>query len=439
MAVPTPKFNWEQVFRIQQETSYGSGGGTADWNIGGNGGGATGWRDVPVVPGSIRINPTETAIFPSYVSGNRELNQQAPVGGLFEVPGSFEMPVIPELMYPFWVGVMGGTPSNAETAGSAALASTAFASVATLDTQPNGTEQLKFVISSSTAASAASINIIQNATTVETITIGTSASSVDGDYYSKGAYDGSTNAITFTVAGTVTAGTVVISGVDYVTGTFTMGTGNPSYRIEEGGQPKSATDSSYYTGVALRDIVLSFDKTANDGLLMATTNFMSQFPTSATSGTFGNDANLYYRVFAGWTATITKDGAAFDKATGMELTIDGGTELFQVASGDQNPAGLNKGPQQLTMSLSMIAEDATEWNDFIGQTEGDYTITFTSPYNIVDTTKWSIVLELTRAYIETYTPTIQQNNLFGADLAFRTIRDSSDSILKVTTVSRMPV
>src|SRR3990172_4963334 len=160
MTAPDPKQLWEQFFRVQIESAFGAGGGSANWNIGGNGGGATGWRDVPVIPGSVRINPIETAIFAQYAAGKRPINQQAPIAGGVSVEGSFEMPVYPELIYPFLRAVMGGV-SNVETAGSAAQASTAFGSLATLTTQPNGTEVLKFVIASSTAASGASINIIQ--------------------------------------------------------------------------------------------------------------------------------------------------------------------------------------------------------------------------------------------------------------------------------------
>jgi hypothetical protein len=237
MTVPVPKALWEQFFKAQFEATFGGAVGTADWNIGGNGGGANGFRDLAVLPNSVRINPVETQIFLENAAGLRELNQQAPVPGQYETTGSFEMPFVPELIYPIFRAVMGGV-SNVETAGSAALASEAFATVATLDTQPDGTEFLKFVIASSTAASGAAINIIQSAATVETITIGDNAGTVNGDYYSKGAYDGSVNAITFTVDGTVTDGTVVISGVDLVTSALTMANTNPTMKIEEAGQPR---------------------------------------------------------------------------------------------------------------------------------------------------------------------------------------------------------
>lgn len=437
MTAPVPKSLWEQFFKAQFESTFAGAVGTADWNIGGNGGGAIGFRDLAVVPGSVRINPTEAQAFLENAAGLRELNQQAPVPGAYETTGSFEMPFVPELIYPIFRAVMGGV-SNVETAGSAALASTAFASVATLDTQPDGTEVLKFVIASSTAASGAAINIIQSAATVETITIGDSGTSVDGAYYSKGAYDGSVNAITFSIDGTVTSGMVVVSGVDLVTSTLTMANTNPTMKLEEAGQPKSASNSGFYTGAAFKDFELTFDRTALDGLIMVTTNFASKFYAAASATTYGNDVATYYHPFAGWNASLTKGGSAFDKLQQLTLTVDGGTELFVVASGDQDASGLSFGPQQVTPTFTILPEDATEWDAFVGQTVGDYHIILTSPNNIVDSIPWTTTIELTKSYIETYAENTADNQ-FGAEMAMRTINDSSDGIIKITHVSRMPV
>ncbi len=437
MAAPTPKALWNQFFKAQFESTFGGAVGTADWNIGGNGGGAIGFRDLAVMPNSVRINPVETQIFLENAAGLRELNQQAPVPGQRETTGSFEMPFVPELIYPIFRAVMGGV-SNVETAGAAALASTAFASVATLDTQPDGTELLKFVIASSTAASAAVINIIQSAATVEIITIGSNGSTVDGDYYSKGAYDGSSNAITFTIEGTVTSGTVVISGVDLVTSTLTMANTVSSMKLEEAGQPKSAANSGFYAGTAFKDFEITFDKTALDGLIMLTTNFSSKFYASATANTYANDVATFYHPFAGWNVTLTKGGSAFDKLQQMTLATDGGTELFRVASGDQDPAGMSFGPQQVTATFAVLNQDATEWDEFVGQTVANYHIIFTSPNSIVDATKWTTTFELTKTYIETFAEGTSDTN-FSAEMGLRTINDSSDGILKITHVSRMPV
>lgn len=437
MTAPVPKQLWQQFYRAQFETAFGAGGGSVDWNIGGNGGGATGWRDLAVIPGTVGITPTEAQIFMANAAGKRPLNQQPPVPGAYDVTGSFEMPVLPELIYPIFRSIMGGV-SNVETAGSAALVATAFASVATLDTQSDGTEMLKFVIASSTAAAGAAINIIQSTVTVETITIGDNAGSVDGNYYSKGAYDGSSAAITFTVDGTVTSGMVTISGIDKVTNTFTMATTNPFMKLEEAGQPKSAANSSFYTGTAFKDVTLAFDRTAADGLLMATPTFASKFPTFATAGTYANDAALYYHPLGAWTASLTKGGSAFDKVQSISLVIDGGTVLFPVASGGQDSAGGSFADQQVSGTFTILPEDSTEWNNFVGQTAGDYHLIFTSPNFIVDTDPWLITIEMTALYFETYVENAQAG-MFGADLGIRPIDEATDGIIKITTVTRMPV
>jgi hypothetical protein len=438
MAVTVPKQFWEQFFRIQTESAFGAGGGTADWHIGGNGGGATGWRDVPVIPGSVRIQPTEAQIFAQYAAGQREMNLQAPVPGAYDVSGSFEMPMFIELIDPFLYGVLGAA-SRVETAGTAALASTAFASLATLDTQSDGTEQLKFVIASSTDATGAAINIIQNAVTVETITIGTNAGSVDGTYYSKGAYDGTTNAITFSVSGTVTAGLVTVSGVDYVTTEFTLATTNPSFKIEEAGQPRSASNSGYYTGSVIPTLQFVYDRTALDGLVTSTAAMVSQFVTDATAGTFANDPANYYHPLGGWTASITRGGAAYEKVQSADYTIGGMTALFPISSGNQNPSGPTYGASEMTGTLTILPEDNTEWGYYTGQTVSDIHLTYTSPESIVDSTKWSMVFEWTKLYLETYVEGAGADGLINAALGFRTIKDASDGIVKVTTVSRMPV
>lgn len=109
---------------------------------------------------------------------------------------------------------LGFTPA----AGAAALASTAFASLATLDTQPARRERLTFTISGSSAASGAKINIVQSGATVETIEIPDSAASVDGDYtQTLFVEEGTVNNVTFTVEGTVTGGNVVVSATRFFT------------------------------------------------------------------------------------------------------------------------------------------------------------------------------------------------------------------------------
>lgn len=434
---------FSRFWRIRSEASFNAASpeGGAEWNIGGNGGGANGWLDLPVTRESDGLQPKSTIIYPSTASGSRAMNAALPIAGAYPVElGTLEFAVYPELIDRIFRQVFGSV-ARTPTAGAAAKSSVAFASLATLDTQPNGTEQLKFTIASSTAASSAVINIIQSATTQETITIGTSASSVDGDYYSKGGYDGSANAITFTVSGTVTSGMVVVSGVDKNSNVFTAGSTNPSLIIQQGARPEADLGSSYaeyFPGVVIPTLQLAYDRSAPDNLLMATATIMGLNPTTATAGTYANDAATYYRPFAGWTGALTLDGASWSEVVAANITIQPNNELYAVSSGTQQASGQIPGYFEVFGTLTILPADETQWAAYRAQTVQNVELTFTTPHYIVDTTGYSLLLEFTQFTIEDYTRNAQ-SMAQGAELAFRTVYHSSDGPCKATVVSRMPV
>jgi len=439
MATTVPIPSWKLFYRVAPETAYSTNAVTAEWNIGGNGGGAKGYRDCALNPDQTPIVFANNQVFQQYAAGKRPMNQQAPVEGAYTVEHSLEMPMYLELVDPFLHALMGST-ARTPTAGAAALSSTAFASVATLDTQSDGTEVFKFVVASSTAASSAVINIIQSAATVETITIGTNASSVDGDYYSKGAYDGTSDAITFTIGGTITSGMVVVSGVDSNSNVHTLGTSAPpTLQIEEGGRPGSGSSSFFYAGCVVPSMTFSFDRTAADGMVAVSADIASEYPSVSTATTYSNDAKTYYHPLQGWTASITKAGAAFSKLQGASITIANANTLFAVSSGNQQPSGAFAGGAEVTGTLTVLAEDNTEFTAFDAQTVGDYEITFTSPQSIVDSTKWSLLFEFSETYFETLATTQGGDGLLATELAIRTTDDASDGIVKITSVNRMPV
>lgn len=432
------KATWQRYFRIRTESSFNAASpeGGAGWNIGGNGGGANGWVDLPVTKESDGLQPKSTIIFPSTASGSRAMNAALPVAGAYPTElGSLEMAVYPELIDRLF-RLKFGTVGRVETAGTAAQTSTAFSSLATLSAQPDGTEQLKFVITSSTAASAAAINIIQSGATQETITIGTNAGTVDGTYYSKGAYNGSVNAITFTVAGTVTAGMVTVSGVDKVTNTFTVGNTHPTGVIEQGGRAESGASSEYLTGIVVPTLGLAYDRSAPDSLLMATATIQGIFGGEATAGTYANDAAKYYRPLAGWTASLTLGGSAWAEVVAINATIQSNNELYAVSSGAQNASGYIPGEFEVFGTMTVLPGDESRWDDYRAQTIRDVELTFTSPYYIVDTTPYTFKLEFTKFAVEDYTRN-RQSMAQGAEIAFRTIYDATDGPVKATVVSRM--
>jgi len=434
-----------EFVRYRTEASFNAAtpAGGSDWNIAGNGGGANGWFELPVMKED-ELQPKSTIIYPMTKSGGRHRHVALPVAGAMPSElGNYNFPIYPVLCDRIWRAVF-GTVSRSNTAGVAAKSSVAFASLATLDTQPATSEVLVFTIASSTAASAASINIIQSGATVETITIGTNAGTVDGAYYSKGAYDGSSNAITFTIAGTVTSGMVVVTGIKYVTNTFTVGNTTPSLVIEQGGRVEAgSSNSEYFPGCIIPTLALTYDRSAMDGLLMGNATISGLNPTATTAGTFANDAANYYRPFASWTGSVTVDGASYAELRAATINVNPNTGLYEVSSGTQSPSGKAEGEFEITGELTIIPADETQFDAYQAQTIEDVNITFTSPYMVNASTPFSLVFEIPQLSLGDYTRTqitVGGAIVQGATVPFTGIYESAHSgAARLTTVDRTPV
>ena len=433
---------WLNYWRVRRESAFNSAiVNSPDWNVATD---AFGWVELPPMD-SDGLNPEQTIIFPTGQSGKRSLHNAIPVAGAYGTNlGTLEMPIYPELADRFLYNMFGQV-TRTPTAGSAALSSTAFASLASLDTQPNGTEQLKFTISGSTAASGASINIVQSSATVETITIPDSGSSVDGDYYSKGGYDGSTSAITFTIAGTVTSGNVVVAGVDYTTNAFTPVTTNviPTLQIEQGGRPEAGSgNSEFFNGVVVNQSTWSYDRLVADGTLAASFNLMGRFPGSgAAAGTYSDDAATYYKPIAGWTGTasVGGDSGECDRIVSASININPNNDLLAASCGTRQPSEAISGQLDVTGTVVIRPEDETYWNAFANTTVQDLELDFVTPFYVVDTTGYQVKIDISSAYFETYERG-RQGQAQIATIGFRGIYNSGDSgPVRITTRCRMPV
>ena len=435
---------WRQFLRVREESSFNaSNPETAnEWQ---QVAGANGWLDAIDDLNGAGLQQSTPLIFPSAKAGRRFMNNAAPVAGAQEVAlGPIVMPVYPDLIIP-WMRSCLGTKTITPTAGTAALASTAFASVATLDTQPSTLEQLKFVIASSTAASGASIDIIQNSVTVETITIPDSGSSVDGNYYSKGAYDGSTNAITFSISGTVTSGTVVISGVKSNATNLKFSSSaaaslvvEQAARVEEG-----SANSEFFPGCKVPTMSFAYDRRAVDNLLLATFNISGLQPTVATSTTYANDAAAGsvagYLPFAGWTAAIQIDDVDNTEIMAATININSNDEHYATSSGSQSPTGAIEGMAEFTANITLLPGSTTRWDDYQAATSRKIEIEFLTPHYINATTPYQFKITSNNAYIETYTRG-NEGAAQSAEILIRGVYNSTDSgPCQVDVRSRMPV
>jgi hypothetical protein len=432
---------WTRFIRVRSEASWNAAtpGGGAGWNIGGNGGGANGWFELPVIKDSDGLQPKSTIIYPTTMAGTRAMNVALPVAGAYPTElGNLEFGFYPELVDRILRAVF-GTVQRTESAGTAAKSSVAFASLATLDAQPTGDEQLKFVVASSTAASSAAINILEAGVVVETITIGTSVATVDGSYYSKGGW-GAGGTVTFTVTGTVSSGAVVVSGIKYVTNVHTIGNTTPSLVIEQGGRTEAGSgNSEFFPGCVIPTLVLSYDRSAPDNMLMCNATIQGLNPTNATAGTFANDAAKFYQPFAGWTASATIGGAACGEIVAAQITIQPNTSLYAASCGTQQPSGKLEGEVEVFGTFTILPADNTQWNNYRNSTVKDVEIDFLTPFMVNASSPYRLLLELTQTTFSDYTRNRQQTNAQGAEVAFRTIYDSSDGPIKATTRCRLPV
>jgi hypothetical protein len=433
---------WKRYWRISTESSadVASPATKADWHIGGNGGGANGWMDLAISKDTDGLQFHPPLIFPTPAAGNRSMNTADPVAGAY-VPelGTLPFFVYPELTDRILRAVMGGV-SRSPTAGVAARASIAFGSLATLTTQPSTLEQLKFVIASSSAASSAAINIIQNGITAETITIGTNVGTVDGTYYSQNAYDGSVNAVTFTVTGTVTSGMVTVSGVTKNTNTFTWATTNPTLAIEQGGRIEAGSgNSEYFTGVIVPQCSFSYDRSTPDGLLQGEMTLHGMNRATATATTFQNAPAIYTKPFAGWTGSFTIDGSSNLELAAATVNFNNNNEIFAVSSGNQKASGAIEGEVEVFGELQMLPGDSTRHSDFVNATNRTLVLLFTTPYFITGSTPYTMQFTFTRVFFGDYTRN-RRGMVQAATLPFRAVYNSTDSgASKVVVVSRMPV
>lgn len=419
---------FKQFLRIRTESSFNAANPETaqEWNVKA---GATGWMDLYDQVDGDGLQHHTPLIFPQGKSGSRAMNDAAPVAGAQDASlGTLTMPVYPELIDRILQAAM-GTVARVETAGVAAKSSVAFASLATLDTQPASEEQLKFVIASSTAASGASINIIQSGVTVETITIPDSGATVDGDYYMKyRVLDGTTNNVTFTVAGTVTSGTVVVSGIKYVDINHKVGSTAPSLVIEQAARvEEGASNSEFFPGIKIPQLQLSYDRNSLDSLLLATATINGLAPTVAASTTFGSDvALLVYKPFAAWTASVQIDDVANLELVAVNININSNDQHYSVSSGNQAPQGAIEGLQEVFGTLTVLPIDTTRWDDYLAGTGRKLEIEFLTDYYVNASTPYRFKITMNDVYIVDYVRN-QQDAAQGAELTFRAIYNTTDA------------
>ena len=440
-----------QTWRYRLETAFNAAlpGIAAEWN--GNPDLIPGWHDLPVVQESEGLQPKSTIIYPSTAAGQPFMNTALPVAGSFPTDlGSLEMATYLELIDPLLIHIFGQV-TRVDTPGVAAAATVVFGSLATLDTQPVGTEQLIFTIDSATATSGAEINIIQNAITVETIVILDSVAPQDPFVvYSKGGYDGSVNAITFSIAGTVTGGNVVVTGSQYTTSTYSFPTDPtsvpPTLVIEEVGRPEAGVGAGkgaeFYPGCIIPTLDWAFDASANDNLLMSSLTVLGVNPSLADPVPYVNDAAKYYRPIVGWNGVFKIDVGAglvnFCEVVTGTFSLNSNNEMVQEECSTQNPTGFVRGLFESMGSFTFLPSDDSRWLDYRAAQERPAQMLFQSQQFIHGSTPWSLQIDMSSWTIEDYSRN-KQSAAMGVEMTYRSVANDTDGgPIKVVVVSRKP-
>ena len=407
-----------------------------DWNVD-----PLGWVDIAADDAN-NLNYVIGHIAPTLSTGVRSAKTVTPVGGRQDPAlGQLAGPVIVELLDRFLVTHM-GQPVRTPTAGVAALVSTAWLSVATLDTQPANSELLEFTIVSSTDATGASIDVVQNALTVETITIPDNVGTVDGVYSTKRAYDGGTNAVTFVVAGTVTAGMVAVAGVVSKSSVFKYLEVTPDAWVEqhrvEAGPGAAYTNSQFFGGVKIPEITLAYDNSI-DGFFAWTASLIGGEMLANPQTTFAQDALLYHP-FANWTAAVTIDGADIGcEVAALSLTMNNGDVKIQGSTGNQFSCASGLGQVDVNGDLTLTLFDDTHWvRHTAAGTLYNLVITLTSPALIATSVNPSFTIRLPRVDYTTYTPENSGDGASqGATVGLTAIYDQTEAAeLIITTVGQ---
>jgi hypothetical protein len=444
----TVEGTWKRYYRISIEENPDDASPEAkgEWNIGGNLGGAYGWMDYPVSKDTDGLQFKIPPIYPTPMAGNPAMNTADPIAGAYSAElGSLPSAVWPEFIdRPLYVA-MGGQ-AKVETAGSAALAATAFATLVSgavaLDTQSNGTEMLKFTVAGADDATAAVLQIKRGTTVLETITIGTKATSPNGVYYSKGAYNGTGSGNALSILATGAMGgtpTVAVAGVDYVTTTFSWASSRKTLAIEQGGRQEAGSgNSEYFTGCILPTLAFNYDRAAADGLLLADATLQGMNRTAATAKTYQNDTAAYYRPFAAWAGAASIDGAASTEIVAASFTLQNNDSLYAVSSGLQKSSGKIPGEYEVFGELTVLPADETRWNDYINSVNRILVLDFKTPFYVVDTTPYQLQFTFSRVFLGDYNRN-RQNMAQGAGLPFRAVYNATDvGACKVVKVDRMP-
>lgn len=412
---------WKDVAAIGRESAFGtSPSGTLPYHLGGS------YFMLPVEQHSLagKIDKTN----PASRTGYREANAYAPVVGTRRVEGTVQGDVFPDALGALLYAALGACNSTRTADAANPLNTEADISLGISPiTNPTTSAFLQFVITSA-AGSNMSLTIVGVTANGDTMTevLPVTLSSGAATVYSRYSYDTITS---ITPAG-FTAGALTLNGYVSAAHVFTLADTPVSYSIINKGDPGcSSSQQATYAKCVLRSLRLDADAGAGATRLTYNADWIGQYGTYATASTLYPSVD---KPLAGWNMGVLRNGAAYYHIVRLTMQISTGNNVVWTADSSQDPRYAIGGQFAVTGQMTLVMEDGTDWNLFANNSESNFEITFSNPYDLLAAgTEKQVLFELTRLYFtNAQKQDYQAAQAIQAD--FTTVRDASDGALRVT-------
>jgi hypothetical protein len=422
----TYQATWKRGMRIARESAFGTAPSYVNYNEGGK------WFSLITTSAPGALRKRQAMIVPVGRVGKRNAHQYEPVPGRRHSEGSLDIPFVADVGGLWLLGALGAVASTpADDAGNPLLAD-----------GPIGVSPESLVVTDPTTSAILEVTTTGTTTGTGTLVItGVDADgrtktesialSGDGTFYSRRSWTSLTTVVlTHTFSG---PGNIEINGVVSVSHLFTQADTQPTFAVEEQGDPAAGVGNSWlYTGQILQSLGIAFDATEDEGLLTFSPTFQGKYPTAGAASTYQQSVHT---AFPSWVVSLTKDGSPYNsRVKSMDLTINTGSRIVKASAGSQDPQGVLYGERLIEGQIVIAVEDDEEYQNFIDRDGIALVLTMESPFALDATTFQALTLNLYEVYI-TEVEDGDREGLQTLTLSFYCREDPVSGIARATLVN----
>lgn len=421
--------------KIATEASRGVAPTASNWYQGGR------WHDV-ITDGLPSLQDQKAIIFPEGHAGRRSINQQPPVEGRKWSDGGFNANVTADWIGLLFHAALGGASSNSVPSTDPTLLTAEPINATTkplvLSSQPSdGGAILRFHIEGASTPGliqVQGIDVYGNGAS-ETISYGSA-----GYFYTRTSFSAiGASSASITTTNAADGATVSIDGFQYWEHVFSASDTNPTYSIEKHGDPQSGdarNDAMMHTAMVLQELSINLPAESRDGIFSVGTTWEGN-PTAVCANVAPLNHASAMRIWPAWAAKVTRDGQTYNKVTNAAFTINSGNMNYRTAAGVQGPQGSFFGGREVTGSMDILADDAGEYNRWLGTSRMQFIYTITPSWKLTSSQNMSITASMTDSYIETRDEG-DSDGMFSLSVDFRPIDNATDNVLKLRLINGVP-